>query len=131
MLSTLLIVNNFSFCTEHKLKEEKIVNTKRYAISLSMALALGVSTGAQADKSEWFNVISYGNTTIAQDSPEDFGPWKMMVQPAAGPAPLAVMALPDPIPPKPTPTPDPIKGTYRLIDSTSIIRSDTCTGKRC
>jgi len=81
------------------------VNTKRYAISLSMVLALGVSTGAQADKSEWFDVISYGNTTIAQDSPEDFGPWKMMVQPAAGPAPLASMALPDPIPPKPTPTP--------------------------
>lgn len=98
-----------------------------------MALALGVSTGAQADKKEWFDVISYGNTTIAQDSPDDFGPWKMMVQPAAGPAPLALatMEFPTPIPPIPTPNPINEKGTYRLIDSTSISRSNTCTGKRC
>ena len=84
-----------------------------------MVLALGVSTGAQADKSEWFDVISYGNTTIAQDSPDDFGPWKMMVQPAAGPAPLALatMDLPAPIPPTPTPTPTPIGG-YRFVNPT-------------
>lgn len=74
-----------------------------------MVLALGVSTGAQADKSEWFDVISYGNTTIAQDSPEDFGPWKMMVQPAAGPAGVQTSTMqlpPNPIP-KPDPKPDP------------------------
>jgi hypothetical protein len=102
-----------------------------------MALALGVSTGAQADKSEWFDVISYGNTTIAQDSPDDFGPWKMMVQPAAGPQPIAALSTPQTPSPRtninPTPIPKPINvtGTYRLIDSSSISRSDTCTGKRC
>ena len=65
------------------------MNTKRHAISLSLVLALGASAGAQASQanheSEWSNVISYGETTIAHDSPEDFGSWKMMVQPAAGP----------------------------------------------
>lgn len=65
------------------------MNTKRHAISLSLALALGVSAGVQASQAnhenDWSNVVSYGDTTIAHDSPEDFGPWKMMVQPAAGP----------------------------------------------
>ena len=88
------------------------MNTNRYAISLSLALALGASTGVQAnDKSEWSKVISYGNTTIAQDSPDDFGPWKMMVQPAAGPtAPtMQSMALPQNAIPKPDPKPEPDK----------------------
>jgi hypothetical protein len=86
------------------------VNTKRYAISLSLALALAASTGAQAsNESEWSKVISYGETTIAQDSPDDFGPWKMMVQPAAGPtAPtMQPLALPQNSIPTVTPTPTP------------------------
>lgn len=88
------------------------MNTKRYAISLSLALALVASTGAQAsNESEWSKVISYGETTIAQDSPDDFGPWKMMVQPAAGPtAPtMQPLALPQTPIPKPDPKPEPEK----------------------
>ncbi|BAN35128.1 hypothetical protein SCD_n01301 [Sulfuricella denitrificans skB26] len=99
------------------------MNTKRYTISLSMVLALGVSTGAQADKSEWFDVISYGNTTIAQDSPEDFGPWKMMVQPAAGPAPLALATMDFPVPIPPTPTPIPVTPyiTFEVLTATNVV----------
>jgi hypothetical protein len=97
---------------QHATKEGLIVNTKKYAFSLSLAIALGTSMGAQAnDKTEWGKIISYGNTTIAQDTPDDFGPWKMMVQPAAGPAgaplTMAAMQLPTPIPPTPTPIPTP------------------------
>jgi hypothetical protein len=100
---------------QHATKEGLIVNTKKYAFSLSLAIALGTSMGAQAnDKTEWDKIISYGNTTIAQDTPDDFGPWKMMVQPAAGPAgaqPLAAGPMQTPAPnsaPIPTPIPTPL-----------------------
>lgn len=110
------------------------MNTKRYAISLSLALSLGVSTGTQASQpnheSEWSNVISYGNTTIAQDTPDDYGPWKMMVQPAAGPTggqptsslpaqPLAHTTAPTPRPTITLPTQSNINATRSVGNATT------------
>jgi len=113
------------------------VNTKRYATSLSLALALGISTGALASQAnhenEWSNMVSYGETTIAQDSPEDFGQWKMMVQPAAGPTgnqlpamtPMRVAHTPNSAPiPKPTLLPISTSHTTQ----SSVIRDVTPQG---
>jgi hypothetical protein len=52
------------------------VNTKNCYFSPSLTLTLEASTGVQVSHanpaSEWSNVISYGDTTIAQDSPNDY-----------------------------------------------------------
>lgn len=56
------------------------------AVAMMFMGTHGVLAAQQMHEDEWDKVNLYGSTSIAQDSMDDWGPWKEFIQPAAGPA---------------------------------------------
>ncbi|MBB1077226.1 transferrin-binding protein-like solute binding protein [Rhodoferax sp. 4810] len=79
------------------------------AAAVTMMLACGQMALAaqQMHEDQWDKIKLYGNTTIASDSPDDWGPWKEFVQPAAGAPSVALLGAlgSDPYRPLPLPIP--------------------------
>lgn len=69
------------------------MNTQKTIIAASIAAIFAASGAAMAKEKweyhedAWGDTKSYGNTTVAQDSVGDYGPWKEFA-PAAGPVPV-------------------------------------------
>ncbi len=61
------------------------------AVALMFASANMASAATKLHEDEWGKINLYGNTTIANDSTDDWGPWKEFVQPAAGAPSVALL----------------------------------------
>lgn len=61
------------------------------SIALLGQPALAAKGDRQYHEEEWKKTKTYGNTPIAEDSANEWGPWKAFIQPAAGPLAIAPM----------------------------------------
>lgn len=79
------------------------IQMKKSLVVAAVALALtGIQAeAAKSNQDKYKDVIIYGNTSLAEDSMNDWGPWKQFILPAAGGSPVpqqAAFSAVDPVP---------------------------------